>query len=168
MKKQYLRLFIPFSLVYGVLVNAQEIHTNVFIRTPHIVNYNAGSNALTYSPLVSIGAGLSHKKKFMELATFMGDDDTYGFYTFFGTVLHKKDLGQKIGLNTNWFGEITYVPPQNMVSEQVIYTSGVCVFPNWSHPWGAIGIPICLGLGYAENEISLNTRFIVNLSINLN
>lgn len=144
------------------------LKANVFVRTPQIVNYNFSSNEIGYSPFVSVGAGLSHKSKFMELATFISEADTYGFYTFFGTTLNTKPLSANLKLFTNWFGEVTYVPTQGEDSNYFMYTTGTCYFLNHSFDWGSIGIPLCLGVAYGKDEFSLNTRIILNLSINLN
>ncbi|MBC7000792.1 hypothetical protein [Cytophaga sp. FL35] len=162
----YPALFILFPIT--LIGQENRLRTNVFVRTPQIVNYNFEQNVITYSPFVSIGTGLSHKSKFIELATFISDSDTYGFYTFFGTTLHTKTLSDKINLFTNWFGEVTYVPSQAEDSDYFIYTTGICYFLNHSFDWGAIGIPLCVGIAYSNNQLSLNTRTILNLSINLN
>ena len=71
-------------------------------------------------------------------------------------------------LHTNWFGEVTFVTEQNQYPDFFIYTSGVCLFLNQHFEWGSIGIPLCLGLAYSDETISLNTRTILNLSLNLN
>lgn len=115
-----------------------------------------------------MGVGISHKLKFIELATFMSDEDIYGFYTFFGTTLTKKEIGGNWNLFTNWFGEITYTPTQDLNASSFIYTSGICFFLNQSFNWGSFGIPLCLGIAYNDKNISLNTRTIFNLSININ
>lgn len=151
--------------VFGI---GQELKPNLFLRTPQVVNYNFNQNEIGYSPVISIGAGLSHKSKFIELATFISDNDIYGFYTFFGTTLNTKPLGGNWNLFTNWFGEVTYIPEQSLGSDSFTYTSGVCFFLNYSFKWGSIGFPLCVGAAYSENTISLNTRTILNLSLSLN
>ncbi len=170
MKLKKLLLNLTFLILFPLILISQEnnLRTNIFIRTPQIVNYNFGQSEITYSPIISVGTGLSHKSKFIELATFISDSDTYGFYTFFGTTLSTKPLSDKINLLTNWFGEVTYVPSQAEDSDYFLYTTGVCYFLNHSFEWGSIGIPLCVGIAYGENQFSLNTRTILNLSINLN
>lgn len=158
------------TVVLGILPffgTAQDLKSNLFLRTPQVVNYNFTQNEITYSPVISIGAGLSHKSKFIELATFISDDDIYGFYTFFGTTLKTKDLGSNWKLHTNWFGEVAYVPEQQSGSDAFTYTTGICFFINYSFDWGSIGFPLCVGAAYSKNTISLNTRTILNLSIPL-
>ena len=143
----------------------QDLKSNLFLRTPQVVNYNFTQNKISYSPVISIGAGLSHQSKFIELATFISDDDLFGFYTFFGTTLSTKDLDSNWKLHTNWFGEISYVPEQPSGVEAFTYTTGLCFFLNYSFDWGSIGFPLCVGAAYSHNTISLNTRTILNLSI---
>lgn len=146
----------------------QELKTNLFLRTPQVVNYNLTNNEIGYNPIISIGAGLSHKSKFIELATFLSADDVYGFYTFFGTTLKKKPLGEHWNFFANWFGEITYLPEQTIGSDSFTYTSGLCFFLNYSFDWGSLGFPLCVGMAYNQRTISLNTRAILNISIPLN
>lgn len=164
-------LTILFSFVLSLLISeeaiGQQLKTNLFLRTPQVVNYNLGKKDLSYSPLMSVGVGFSHRSKFIELATFIDSQNQYGFYTFFGTTLQSKNLGNNWFLNTNWFGEITYMPNQSEVAKSTIYTSGFCFFLFYSFDWGSIGLPLCIGTAYANNNFSLNTRTIFNASINL-
>lgn len=122
---------------------------------------------MLYNPVVSVGAGLSYRSHFVEMATFIDDDELYGFYTFFGTTLATKELKESLKLHSNWFGEITFLSQQPPDADPVIYTSGACFFLNQYFEWGAIGIPLCIGIGYNDRSFSLNTRVIFNLSLNL-
>lgn len=146
----------------------QELKSNFFLRTPQVVNYTFKQDQLVYSPIMSIGLGLSHKSKFIELAAFVSADDIYGSYTFFGTTLKTKDLGSNWNLHTNWFGEVTYVPKQSLEPDSFTYTTGLCFFLGYNFDWGSIGFPLCIGAAYSQNTISLNTRTILNISLNLN
>ncbi|PRX54182.1 hypothetical protein [Flagellimonas meridianipacifica] len=147
---------------------AQDLKSNLFLRTPQVVNYNFNQSEISYSPIISIGTGFSHKSKFIEIATFMGSNDIYGCYTFFGTTLKTKKLQSNLNLNINWFGEVTFVPNQDQNSDSLIYTSGICFFLNHGFEWGSIGIPLCLGAAFNNKTIRRNTRTIFNLSLNLN
>ncbi len=162
--------YITFLVLLSIPLTgfAQELKSNLFLRTPQVINYNINKNDIAYTSIISIGAGLSHKSKFIELATFISEDDIYGFYTFFGTTLKTTELKTNLNLHINWFGEVTYVPEQNQNSDSFIYTTGVCFFLNHNFEWGSIGIPLCLGFAYSNETISLNTRTILNLSLNLN
>jgi len=151
------------NIAYG-----QSLKTNIFLRTPQVVNYNFNQQDINYNSVISIGTGLSHISKFVELAAFINDDDIYGFYTFFGKTLKDKTLGSDWKLFTNVFGEITYVPKQSNLSGSFTYTTGICFSLNYSFDWGSIGIPLCLGAAYNQKTISLNTRTILNLSLLLN
>lgn len=154
-------LFVPF---FGF---TQGINANLFLRTPQVVNYNFNQEQVDYSPVVSMGIGLSHSSKFIELATFISNDEVYGYYTFFGKTLKTKTLGNGLNLYTNWFGEVTFVPKQLMNSNRFTYTSGLCYFLNYAFEWGSVGIPLCMGVAYSHKTVSLNTRAILNLSLNL-
>lgn len=165
--KSYKRLFLLVLAGLPFFGTAQDLKSNLFLRTPQVVNYNFTGNDISYTPVLSIGAGLSHKSKFIELATFISDDDVYGYYTFFGTTIKTKDLDSNWKLHTNWFGEVTYVPEQKFGSDAFTYTTGLCFFLNYSFDWGAIGFPLCVGAAYSKNTLSLNTRTILNLSISL-
>ena len=162
-KKQcfFLLLFIP---SFGL---AQGIDTNLFIRTPQVINYNLNQEEVNYSPVVSVGVGISHKTYFVEMATFLNDEELFGYYSFFGKTLKKRNLVENLNLFTNWFGEVSYAPEQSMNSAAFTYTSGICYFLNYSFDRGSIGIPLCFGLAYHDQSLSLNMRTILNLSINL-
>ena len=151
-----------------IIAIGQELKSNLFLRTPQVINYNFNQEKISYNPVVSIGLGLSHKSNFIELATFINDNNIYGFYTFFGTTLNTKELNKNLNFHTNWFGEVTYVPKQSLESGSFTYTTGLCFFLNYGFDWGSIGIPLCIGVAYNQNSINLNTRTILNLSLNLN
>ena len=122
----------------------QELKVNLFSRTLQIFNYDISKANVSYNSALSIGAGISNKSKFIELATLISIDDIYGLYTFFGTSLFKKSMTQNFSLFTNLFGEVTYIPNQAISSGSIIYTSGICFFLNRSFDWGSIGYPICI------------------------
>ncbi|GAA3514761.1 hypothetical protein GCM10022393_30860 [Aquimarina addita] len=151
-----------------IVTIGQELKSSVFLRTPQVVNYNFSQEQISYSPVISFGLGLSLASNFIELATFINNNDIYGFYTFFGTTIKTKKLDRNLTLHTNWFGEVTYVPKQLLSSDSFTYTTGLCFFLNYSFNWGSIGLPVCVGAGYNEKNLSLNTRTILNISLNLN
>lgn len=167
-KNTFAFLIVPFLIPIAFIGQEHHINTNVFVRTPQIVNYNFERDEIGYAPFISVGGGISHKSKFIELATFINDADVYGFYTFFGTTIKTRAISESIRLFTNWFGEVTYVPKLGADPAYFIYTTGLCYVLNRSFEWGSIGIPLCVGIAYSDNEFSLNTRTILNLSINLN
>ncbi|MEL7146511.1 MAG: hypothetical protein AAFO69_09100 [Bacteroidota bacterium] len=145
----------------------QEIKPNFFIRTPQVVNYNIQGNEITYTSIMSLGIGFSHRRKFIEVASLITDQSVWGTYTFFGSTLASRQLGGNFVLHTNWFGEITYLGGSKLIDSPLIFTSGVCFFLNYAFEWGALGIPLCAGIALQNNTISFNTRTIFNLFINL-
>lgn len=164
--KKLLTTFLLASLpIPGI---TQEFKANLFVRAPQVVHYNFNQNEIGYSPVISVGTGLSHKSKFIELATFINESDVYGFYTFFGTTLATKEVGSNWKLHTNYFGEVAYVPKQSADAATFTYTTGLCFFLNYRFEWGSIGLPLCVGIAYNQKNLSLNTRTILNLSLNLN
>lgn len=164
-KKVIVTILLASLPIVGI---GQELKSNLFLRTPQVVNYNFSQEQLAFSPVVSVGAGLSHKSKFIELGTFVSADDIYGFYTFFGTTLNMKEVGENWKLYTNWFGEVSYVPGRFLGTDSLTYTTGICFFLNYGFEWGSIGFPLCVGAAYSDKTISLNTRTIFNISLNLN
>lgn len=130
LRKSLFLLLLAYALPLVVL--GQELKSNLFLRTPQVVNYNLHTKLVNYTPVISVGAGLSHRSKFLELATFIGDNDSYGYYTFFGTTLKTTELQPQLQLNTNWFGEVTYVPEQTQNPSSFTYTTGVFFFLNHS------------------------------------
>ena len=159
---------ITLLLLFSGKLSAQNINSYLFLRTPHTVNFKFDEHSLSYNSLISAGVGIAHKAKFLEVGAFTGVGDQYGFYTFFGTILKSKNLGNNWYFNSNWFGEITLIPAQPEAQKGNIYTSGLCFFLYHGFDWGSIGFPLCFGLAYQNGEISLNTRTIFNVSLNLN
>ena len=162
MQKYYLAFI---SLCFSSLAMAQSVHYNWFIRTPQVVNFNFSSSKINYSPVVSTGFGVSHRLKYLELATFISQNNSYGYYTFFGSTLKSKNLDENWKLNINWFGELTFVPQQSDLQNSFTETAGLCFFINHPYKWGNIGIPLCIGVAYNQGTFSLNNRTILNLSI---
>lgn len=149
------------------VASAQNLKANLFIRTPQIVNFKLVDSVPNYSSLISVGCGITHKAKFFELGAFTGDGNLYGFYSFFGSTLKSKNLGNNWFINTNWFGEVTHIPRQGDTTNSNIYTCGICFVLYYASDWGSIGFPLCLGAAYQSGDISINSRTIFNASINL-
>ncbi|MFY0686430.1 MAG: hypothetical protein JXQ90_04645 [Cyclobacteriaceae bacterium] len=165
------RLFLASIILFSGLfssVSAQEIGAYAFTRTPKLMNYNFGSKQVSYSHGVSAGLGLYRKNSFIELATFVFEGNTYGYYTFFGSTLKNTDLGNAFSIKTNWFGEITSLPSQGEIIDPTwIYTTGMCLLPNVQIQKFNIGIALCSGLAYQSQSLNFNNRFILNLSYGL-
>jgi hypothetical protein len=165
MKKITLSIYL--LLVVSTKCLAQKANFNWFIRNAHIANQNLTSKSIYYTPALATGFGISKDKYFAELATFVNKSDNYGFFSFFGRNIKKSDLEQDIFFYTNLFGEVTYFPKQNNNSPIWIKTAGICFFINKEYQWGALGIPICVGLAESNQTISLNSRLLFNVSIKL-
>jgi hypothetical protein len=161
------RITLILLLMSNYVGYGQKITMNWFIRNAHITNYNLTSQSLYYTPALASGIGFSHKKKFIELAAFVNKQDDYGLFTFFGSNIHNTSLDENWNLYTNWFGEFTLLPKQKESKSIWIGTSGICFFINHEYKWGAIGIPLCIGGAYSQQTFSVNSRAILNLSINI-
>lgn len=160
-------ILLTITSVLALSGYAQDIHANIFVRTPQVLNYRI-NNEVTYTPVISTGVGFAHKSKFIELATYIDQSDAYGFYTFFGATLISERVAQSLTLATNCFGEISYFPSQTAGKESFTYTSGICYFPNFNINHMNIGIPLCLGLAYNNDALSINSRVILNVAIKIN
>ena len=159
---------IVIFLLLSAKALSQDLSIYSFVRTPKLVDYQFGNAAPNLTQAVSIGFGMIHKKKFLELGTFLTEGDVHGYYTFFGLNIQKVEVANTIGINTNWFSEITNVPIQQENNDSAwIYTTGLCLFPNKQFQRFNIGIPLCLGLAYDEEDLYLNSRFIINLAYTL-
>lgn len=162
-----MKSIIFFFLIFCSLeITAQGFTTNIFVRAPQVVNYNFNTAEASYTSVLSAGIGITHQAKFIEFATFITTDDVHGFYSFFGSTLKAKSFSDNWVLYTNWYGEVTYIPRQNELSQSTQYATGLCFFLNRSFEWGAVGFPLCIGLAYNKDFV-LNTRSIVNVSIKL-
>ena len=164
------KILLPLILTISISQFAfgQEIGIYIFTRSPQLVNYSFKNTETTFSQGVSAGIGLTHKNLFLELASFILNGDSYGHYSFFGTIVNSSELSKSIKLNTNIFGEVTNIPSQSeQLESSWIYTSGVCFFPNAQFQRFNIGIPLCLGLAYQDGFMYLNSRFILNLSYSI-
>jgi len=106
-----IKIHFAFFLVFAPLVIlAQTVSTNLFVRTPQVVNYNFNTSETTYTSVLSAGIGISHQAKLIEFATFITTDDIHGFYSFFGSSLKTKPLAENWTVYTNWYGEFTFLP----------------------------------------------------------
>lgn len=162
MNKLVILIFLVFSSQFA---DAQQLETYVFARTSQIVNFRLSQPDANYTQGLSMGVGLTHSAHILELGTFIFDGNSYGYYSFFGSTLKAAALADILNLNTNWFGEVTHLPEQGEGKDVTwIYTGGICLFPNVQLNRLNIGITLCMGLGYQEKELYLNSRFILNLA----
>ncbi|MEL6718789.1 MAG: hypothetical protein AAFP82_08750, partial [Bacteroidota bacterium] len=98
-------LFIFLFIGFPILMDAQmDLSTNLFIRAPQVVNYNFDTKEISHATVLSAGAGITHRAKFIEFATFITDENVHGFYSFFGSTLKAKSLGDNWSAYTNWYG----------------------------------------------------------------
>jgi hypothetical protein len=158
-------ILLGFGLGICQILWAQKITTDVFVRIPHVVNYNVTEQYLSYTSVVSGGITLHHGRKFIDLGTFIDKTDTYGFYTFFGSTLYVTPLDEQWQLSTNWFGEVTFVPEQEQRRGTWIQTAGLCLVLARPFQWGVVSFPFCVGGAYSRQTLHVNTRLIFNCSI---
>ncbi|WP_416864473.1 MAG: hypothetical protein ACMVP2_17930 [Imperialibacter sp.] len=148
--------------------SAQRLTANFFARTPQLVNYNFKSTQWSYTPLVSAGMGLSKGPVFLELASFINSSNVVGYYTFFGGIVSKRQLDNATAITTSCFGEVTHIPAASAESVPLwIETSGVCFTASQQIGNINIGFPVCVGMAYSGQAFSLNTRIMLNVSMQL-
>jgi hypothetical protein len=144
-----------------------QVNSSWFVRLPHVVNYNMGDHSTSYASVISAGINFNYKTFGVDLGAFITDQDSHGYYTFFGSSLHQKTLGETWLLATNWFGEVTYLPPHDETSSVWVHTAGISLIPMKSFEWGSVGFPLLAGVAYSNNSFSINARIIANLSIKI-
>ncbi|MEQ9377071.1 MAG: hypothetical protein RIG68_17910 [Imperialibacter sp.] len=148
--------------------SAQRLTANIFARTPHLINYHFKSAQWSYTQLASAGIGISKGPAFLELASFISSSDVIGYYTFFGGAVHKRQLDNAGAITTTWFGEVTHIPGSSAESTpRWIETSGLCFTANQQVGSVNIGFPVCVGVAYSGQALSLNTRIMLNVSMQL-
>lgn len=160
-------LAILVLLFFSYNASCQKIQANCFIRLANLVNFDLTDSKGYYTPALATGFGLSHGSKFIEVAGFVDRDAKMGLFTFFGSTMHTRPVGNKWKLHTNWFGELTFIPGSENTGSVWITSAGLCFVLNRTYTWGSIGIPLCLGGAYSERTFSLNARAIFNVSLDL-
>lgn len=153
------------AILYAQTLSAQKPRLEAFIRLPQVVNIDFTANAASYTPLISAGLTGRYQKAFADIGVFMSNNDIHGYYTYFGSSLYTKSLDGEWLLVNNWFGEVTLFPGQQETKHSWLYTAGVS--PVLVRPllWGAFAVALTLGMAYADDHISLNSRLILNCSI---
>ncbi|WP_109829733.1 hypothetical protein [Reichenbachiella versicolor] len=147
---------------------AQNTGVYAIVRAPQFMNYNFNTNDASYTEGLSAGIGLYHKSLFIELAPVILEDNYYGYYTFFGSTIKRTELSKNFNLNTSMFGEVTTFPEQSGISDGTwIYTGGLCLFPNVQVQRMNLGVVLCTGLAYQDEEMIFNNRFVLNLTYTL-
>jgi hypothetical protein len=161
-------------LLAGLLIivahvgSAQRLTANIFARTPQLVNYNFKSARWSYAQLVSAGMGIGKGPAFLELASFINNSNVVGYYTFFGGTVYKSQLENNCAIATSWYGEVTHIPAASTESTPLwIETSGLCFTASQQVGSVNIGFPVCVGVAYSGQAFSLNSRIMLNISMEL-
>lgn len=160
------KIIFSFLLIAFTQISfGQKLGTYLFARVPHSVSCNFKTLETTYLQGVSTGIGVYHRAKFLELGTFMAQGNNYGFYSFFGTTIKSRDFDPSFRFNTSWFGEVTNMPPQAEQPDDLwILAGGLSFSPSIQLDRFTIGLPLGLGLAYREQSLSLNGRYLLNMS----
>ncbi|MEO0341379.1 MAG: hypothetical protein AAF242_19490, partial [Bacteroidota bacterium] len=75
MKTQTISLSALILAFLPIILNGQNYKSNIFLRTPQVVNYNFNESKDAYSPVISTGIVFSNKSNFIELANFIDHND---------------------------------------------------------------------------------------------
>ena len=82
-----------------------------------------------------------------------------------GYTLDTKNLDENWTRIITCFGEITYLPQQQSNSDLWIYTTGLAFILTRPFKWGIPCMAFSVGGAYSNEEINLNTRAMLKLSI---
>lgn len=144
---------------------AGEIAVSWFIRDAKFVDYIFKQKETYFTNGVASGFSFNYKNSFGQLGTFISDGNFFGYFLFAGHTLHVKRLDENwIGL-TALVGEITYMPAQQSNAELWIYSAGIGYAFVYPMQWGSIVIGVMADGAYANEEINLNTRAMLELAI---
>jgi hypothetical protein len=108
---------------------------------------------------------VNYKKSTFEIGTFINKVDYWGNFILFGITLDTKNLDENWIRIITCFGEIAYLPQQQSSSDLWIYTTGMAFILARQFKWGIPCMAFTVGAAYSDEEINLNTRALVNLSI---
>lgn len=136
-----------------------------FFRMPYMLDYNIHQEAIYFTPLFMSGLGLRHKNTIVEFSPFVDKNDNYGFSLDCMYLLKTKELDEQWMYSMGILGEIAYFPEQNANLELWIYTLGWAGQVYLPMKWGVPSFGFLLGGAFLNDEIHLNARMMINLSV---
>ncbi len=145
----------------------KRLSGSLFVRMPSMVDYNFKQKSIYYTPMLMGGFGLMYDKFYFEIASFADKNDNYGFDASLIYSLRVKSLDENWFSTTGIIGEVSYYPTQHSNPDLWIYTAGLTHLIFRPYKWGTPAIGFLLGGAYMSEEIHLNARVMLNLSIPL-
>ncbi|UCH14825.1 MAG: hypothetical protein JSV22_02395 [Bacteroidales bacterium] len=138
---------------------------SLFIRNASFLDYNFKQESIYYTPALQGGFGLMYNRLYFEISSFIGKDDNYGCALDFVYSLRAKNLDENWKSTMGVIGEASYFPAQQGNPDLWIYTAGLCYMIYRPFKWGTPSIGFLLGGSYYNEEVSLNSRMMLNLSV---
>jgi hypothetical protein len=138
---------------------------SLFIRKASYLDYNFKQESIYYTPALMGGFGLMYNRAYFEIASFIGKDDNYGLAADLIYSLRAKNLDENWKSTMGVIGEASYFPAQQGNPDLWIYTAGLGYMIYRPFKWGTPSIGFLLGGSYYNEEVSLNSRMMLNLSV---
>lgn len=138
---------------------------SLFIRMPSFLDYNFTHESIYYTPALMGGFGVMYNRAYFEISSFIGKDDNYGCSADFIYSLRAKSLDENWKSSMGVIGEAAYFPAQQGNPDLWIYTAGMCYMIFRPFKWGTTSVGFLLGSSYCNEEVSLNARMMLNLSV---
>lgn len=138
---------------------------SLFIRKASFLDYNFKQESIYYTPALMGGFGVMYNRAYFEIASFIGKDDNYGLAADLIYSLRAKNLDENWKSTMGMIGEASYFPAQQENPDLWIYTAGLCYMIYRPFKWGTPSIGFLLGGSYYNEEVSLNSRMMLNLSV---
>lgn len=136
-----------------------------YIQDVTFVDYYFKQKEFCFTPGIASGFSISYKNSLGVIGTFITDGNYTGYFFDASHTVHIKNLDENwIGL-TAIVGEITYMPPQQSDAELWIYSAGLAYAFVYPMQWGSVLIGLMADGAYANEEINLNTRLMLELDI---
>lgn len=142
-----------------------KIHGNLFVATPTFFSYNFNQESVYYTPALMGGFEFSYNKIFLDLAAFVGKEDSYGATADLIYSFRVKPLDENWVTASCILGEAAWFPAQQGIPDMTAYTIGLVQSLIRPYSWGMIGMGFMLGGAYMEGDVSLNLRVMVNVSL---
>ena len=145
--------------------SAQHVGLDAFVRLPHIVDYNINQDQVRYTPAIATGLTISYESAFIDCGIFVDPRSTKGYFSYGAISIHEKQLEGDWIFILNGFAELTYLPAHAEQPSVFVKTFGGSPVLVKSFPAGIFALAITIGPAFVNDEISLNSRLILNYAL---
>lgn len=136
-----------------------------FIQDVRFVDFYFKQKEFYFTPGLASGFSISYKNSFGAIGAFIIDGNFTGYYFDAAHTLHVKKLDEHwIGL-TVLIGEIAYQPAQQSYEALWLYSAGLAYAFVYPMQWGSLSISLMADGAYANKEVNLNTRLMLQLDV---